>query len=402
MCGRSFYSGVAADKKRHESELTRSAHTLEVVWQCPASDVSSPTTRDFFLIHKNYGHAVTQIVEKPNVSLMNVDANKAIFAVTAPGFDVHDADAGPFFYHVQRLHCHEIIELPIQFMVPLAKKVPSSSGKSAMVYNTGRCGSTLLVKMLSSIPGVAGISEPDAFFNVKAESFQARAEILGAAVTLQCKDLTRSNKVAFLKTRSEATFFIREMSVGSPATKLIFMYRDPIKTITSFYAMADSMPRTVVKMFLPQVSQFVIESSRGSSDVINHALLTSRMQTATANMDLLDFYILQFLAHIAAFRHAKARGTVIHVVKYEHLVADPLQRMKQVFNFCNVSISDTDLTKCLRVMKRDSQEGSMIARTQTADSLDRNSFAQEHRDYINQTFHLFGFPDVDNLDTVFQ
>lgn len=125
-CASSLYSGPTKEKEASLDDISKSAHTLTVVYRCSASEISSPMTSDFFLLHKDYSDPVTSILNNVNVSLMNVTASKAIFAVTPRGFNVHDPNNGAFFYHVQYQNCEKIIELPIQYMAPLAKQISKS------------------------------------------------------------------------------------------------------------------------------------------------------------------------------------------------------------------------------------------------------------------------------------
>jgi len=102
------------------------------------------------------------------------------------------------------------------------------------------------------------MSEPDALFTVKPDSFETQAEILGATVALQFMDLTNNNQIIFLKPRSEANFLMEEMSIGSPDTNLYSCIEMRSRQY-SLYDMVESMPRVLVKMFLPKDALITIK-----------------------------------------------------------------------------------------------------------------------------------------------
>ena len=67
-------------------------------------------------------------------------------------------------FSVQGKQCLEIITLPIKFVLPLAKHIKASTNEEpdvTIMWNPGRCGSTLLSQMMEPIPNLVTMSEPD-------------------------------------------------------------------------------------------------------------------------------------------------------------------------------------------------------------------------------------------------
>lgn len=129
----------------------------------------------------------------------------------------------------------------------------------------------------------------------RTHSFQTCAEILSAVVSMQ--KLVRDQPSSLLKPRSEAIFLLREMSHGSKDTCLVFMYRDPVKTIASYVNLLESRPH--MKQLLPKFADINIQDVKNVPSQMNVALLTSRFQSAVVAMDLLEVSTVAFLSHIA-------------------------------------------------------------------------------------------------------
>ena len=132
---RSLNSGTQAEKRRSLVDFDKSAHSLHVLGRSSVSSVAPPKASNFLLTHIRYCDPRSRIINKPQVSLINVVASKALFAVTPEGFDVHDSKHGPFFYHVQFSNCREVVELPIRFLKPLADSLPNSGNKVVMLWS---------------------------------------------------------------------------------------------------------------------------------------------------------------------------------------------------------------------------------------------------------------------------
>ena len=113
------------------------------------------------------------IIFEPNITLMSLDDNHAIFAQCHPDTDPHSHDVGPFFYINQYNHCTKILTVPLADFVNAMQRnncdvntVNSisnldSSMNVILLSNTGRCGSTLLTQLFESLPATVAISEPE-------------------------------------------------------------------------------------------------------------------------------------------------------------------------------------------------------------------------------------------------
>ena len=112
----------------------------------------------------------------------------------------------------------EIITIPIKFVIPLAEYIKSKEGKDpdiTIMWNPGRCGSTLLSQMMEPIPNLVTMSEPDFItMDLRKKEFQDSSwinvdkdpfifgKVLLACLIVQCKGM--SNKSVVIKPRSMA------------------------------------------------------------------------------------------------------------------------------------------------------------------------------------------------------
>ena len=115
-----------------------------------------------------------------------------------------------YFTSVQGERCIEIITLPIQFLIPLAKYVKTNENGHpdvTIMWNPSRCGSTLLCQLLEPMPNLVAMCEPDFiswdFDNVE----QDTKMLLFASLWIQCKQM--ESKSIVIKPRYTATPYLK-------------------------------------------------------------------------------------------------------------------------------------------------------------------------------------------------
>ena len=135
-------------------------------------------------------------------------------------------------HSVQGKHCKEIITLPIPFLIILAEYIKEqhpSGPDITIMWNPGRCGSTLLSQMMEPIPNLVTMSEPDFItmdLGKKEYSKNLRMDmkkdpslpgkLLLAGLIIQCKDLFHKSVV--IKPRSMAVSNLKYLK-GKYVTK---------------------------------------------------------------------------------------------------------------------------------------------------------------------------------------
>ncbi|XP_078674373.1 uncharacterized protein LOC144912693 isoform X1 [Branchiostoma floridae x Branchiostoma belcheri] len=155
------------------------------------------------------------------------------------GIDVRKA---PFLHQAQRENAEELLLLPFDVLPTVADGLEETqlAVKNIFLYNTGRCGSTLMCKALDVISEVQAVSEPDVFqviiervckkdVPLSSDERNEIIKLLKCSVILinfyfQQKDPSR--KVICYKFRSDAIFIADLIQKAAPMAKTIFMYRD--------------------------------------------------------------------------------------------------------------------------------------------------------------------------------
>ena len=105
--------------------------------------------------HLEYLHP-NEVLKRDNITLQGVDGNYAWFCVTDKKVNVYDLKKFPFVWVAQYLMAKELILVPIWAFLRLAEEEvpdPGTDGRDViMIFNTARCGSTLLCQMFDTLP----------------------------------------------------------------------------------------------------------------------------------------------------------------------------------------------------------------------------------------------------------
>ena len=149
-------------KKFRENNLQFDSSEFTIFCLEKRMQFSPSNPESFFFRHVRYTHP--EAVLAPNVTLLNVDAKYAVFAVVqGPNKDVLKHTTGPFMYINQFNLCSELIRMPIESFLKLSDQIGDPKAKLVILSNTGRCGSTLLTQLFEDLPHTVAISEPEAF-----------------------------------------------------------------------------------------------------------------------------------------------------------------------------------------------------------------------------------------------
>ena len=161
-----------------------------------------------------------------------------------------DGDASrnsAFFYQQQRQNATQVIAVPYAVLTEVVEQLSSADDKWAsrvvFLHSTGRCGSTLLCKLLGKARDVVSLSEPDVYSYMGwviarrldgADDAVAPALIRAVSWLLHAYGSTTSETVVCIKLRSQVVEIADAIQKAAPQSKALFLYRDPVDTIDSF------------------------------------------------------------------------------------------------------------------------------------------------------------------------
>jgi hypothetical protein len=175
------------------------------------------------------------------------ETRSIVFVETAPDFD--PAETGPFYFQSQRENAVRVYTVPFEeYHRVIAELDPemTSTNRLLMVYNTSRCGSTLLSKCLDQISNTRSISEPDimtSLTHIASEAHGTRdADIIALArssAKLLCYLRRRRYpdcETVCVKFRFQMVFIADLVQKALPDAKAIFLYRNALDVIDSMCA----------------------------------------------------------------------------------------------------------------------------------------------------------------------
>lgn len=286
------------------------------------------------------------VIREPAISLycLDHDNGQALFVETLPEVDL---TAAPFYYQAQYENATSLIAVPYGVLHELAAQVPFDPGRVALIYSTGRCGSTLVVQALAELGGVIGLSEPDALTQLV--TIPDSGQLAQSCLRLLCAQA--HGRVIAIKPRSFALELATSLHQAFPETRPIFLYRDPLpwaRSTARAFAAYDPALRTdpaTVQDRLARLIPLVAKRYHGVRRVLTPA-------------EVMACQWVSQMERALALRHT---GADLFTASYEELTADPPAVMTALFAHCGLP-APTDLQGFLA---KDSQEATSLSRPAT-------------------------------------
>ncbi|MEJ0024495.1 MAG: hypothetical protein WDN01_00590 [Rhizomicrobium sp.] len=235
-------------------------------------------------------------------------------SVYVGGVDAEGAQSAPFYYLYLRRNATRVVSVPWEAgaLMPGAPRAP------IFLFSPGRCGSTLLSRLLSG-GGVANVSEPDFYTQATtaacASPLNPFRRTVAAAAAAMGADLA-----ATLDPAQPPVVKLRAESCRAPDLLMRPQERRTIFMTRGFEAWARSNGRAFRN------------GARKS--------------------------VRKYLTAMSGYAWLKRNG-LCHVVRYERLLADPLAEAASLARFLSRDISAEAVAA---IMKEDSQEGTPLQR----------------------------------------
>ncbi len=180
---------------------------------------------------------------------IDLKRNQVVFVRVASDVDL---TAAPFYYHAQRQHAIEVYSLGFEQFYELAEELPDDAGNVGFLFSTGRCGSTLLAKLLQTSPQVVAISEPDVYTQAVVSGLsQDEAAKLIRCCTRVLSTVHRRRVPAasfvFIKLRSQCVYRGEVFRHADHRYRSLFLYRNATDVVNSFYSLLPGWGRAVVR-----------------------------------------------------------------------------------------------------------------------------------------------------------
>ena len=302
------------------------------------------------------------VLMSPNISLYCVDParREAIFVETPSDVDL---GAAPFYYQAQYESAIGLIAVSFEVLHEVSDAAPSPD-RLLLLYSVGRCGSTVISRMLRETPGVLGLSEPDVFTQLT--MLREAGELTGDEVSALVRSCTRIicapgvNRAVAIKFRSFAIDLATVFAHHFPESRAIFVYRDAL-----------GWARSTMRAFGP--SQPASEEMQIASQDRHALLLPLLAQYRHARGRLLTQHEMMACHWVALMRGAlswQATGAELFALRYRDLVAAPQAALAALYAYMRLLPPDRSVFEA--VLAADSQAGTALAR----DALDNKPAAE--------------------------
>ncbi|KAL5252124.1 hypothetical protein ACHWQZ_G015058 [Mnemiopsis leidyi] len=184
------------------------------------------------------------VIEQENVFLSQVNASEFHFIRTRPDVNILDMQKHPLFIFSLYDHAEEVIVVPYETLFRYLKGCPDTDGRNiTLLHNIGRCGSTLVASMVFQTGQCQVLSEPLALAQAIVLTNQlygpnfmddkSNLAVLRATLRILCRDpdVRYFIKITGIFTGNSVQMIHQVL----PETKDLFLYRDLVPTLQSFY-----------------------------------------------------------------------------------------------------------------------------------------------------------------------
>lgn len=235
------------------SAYETSAHVEKIVYRSKADIFNSIKPYQFIGYHEKFDHP--ECVLGDNYILTCVTKSDAVFLQMPKSVWFYSADKAPFCWLSLYEDAINTVTMPVSSFHRLADKVGGIKQPSMIIWNEGRCGSTLLCNLMTySNSRVLALSEPDPFPCVndlvmhRKEMGDSFDRLLRSAAILSFKPVEGAEAIV-VKARTTANQLMILISELVPEIKHVYIRRkDALKTVQSWERSFQSIGQ--IKLYL--------------------------------------------------------------------------------------------------------------------------------------------------------
>lgn len=303
------------------------------------------------------------------------ETRSIVFVETAPDFD--PAESGPFYFQSQREHAVRVYTVPFEeYHRVIAELDPeiSSTKKLLMVYNTSRCGSTLLSKCLDQISNTRSISEPDimtSLTHIASEAHGTRDTDIIALARSSAKLLCYLRRRRYpdcetvcIKFRFQMVYIADLLQQAVPDAKAIFLYRNALDVIDSMSAafISSGLYLFIRKIAVDTFYVFYISSLPKNLPKLMPLMNdTERFpQSCYKPLGAVCPFVLSWISVMHYALEAHRNGAIQACVRYEDLIIGKTALVSKMLSVVGLLSSDNkkaNVASSDEVFKKDAHSG---------------------------------------------
>ncbi|HSI73522.1 MAG TPA: hypothetical protein VK934_10125 [Fimbriimonas sp.] len=300
-----------------------------------------------------------QLVEDQRFSLYCFDIeHKAALFVECPDPEVVDNAA--FYYQAQAEHAAAVVSVPLSLFHDLADGIPER--EVVWIHSVGRCGSTLMSKVLGTLQGVKSISEPDDLTQLLHFDRAIVPPLLASSV--RWRGSGPQGTVA-IKTRSEVLVLADLIADVFPDAKHLFLYRNGIAWMN-----------TILRNWPPDMDLYDPLRTRQMAE--RWAETVPLIREYPGPLNAIQVRMLAWISCMEGYLQLVDRGLDTLPIRFEDLTADPKLVIHQAFEFLAVGEPEPQLIQ--QVLAKDSQAGTIYDREERHKN--RRHLTQEEEQYV--------------------
>lgn len=298
------------------------------------------------------------------------DERRQIVLVETPrGFD--PAETGPFYFQSQRDNAIKLYTVPYDEyhrVIESLDKAMTRTDNLLLVYNTSRCGSTLLSKCLDTLVNMQSISEPDVFTSLThmaSEAYGTRNQDIIDLARSHAKLLVYLRRRLYpqrsaicIKFRFQCVYAAHLFQQGIPDAKAIFLYRNGLDVIDS---MGAAFINTGLYRFIRSISLDSIYVYYASSLPEHLWKLMPLMKDTTRFpetcykwLGAVSPFVMTWISVMHSAMEAYNSGVICTMIRYEDLIQEKTRLVNRMLRKTGINVPLNHSHGSLAVFQRDS------------------------------------------------
>lgn len=337
------------------------------------------------------------LLRDPSLSLYCIDPARrvALFVSTRPDARIYEE---PFLYQAQNKHAQYLVSASFDTLDRLGTRAALRIKRIAFLFSVGRCGSTLVSRMLSVAPGVISLSEPDVYSQLvylrqhDGSRDEEITEIARLCAPFLFGSALDSIELLVVKPRSFGTELAPLLWRAHPQMRAVFMYRNGEEVVASFLRMLDGraglrIPRGAWALRL----WLLLQPSMAQRALYMIPLLHEHPMRDFLPAGLAGPVLAHWVSVLHRYHALRDAGLPIAALRYEDLIADTKGLLGTLFAW--LELPPAALAAAQKLMDSDSQAGSVLARDPGEDP---PALREDERRRIHEL--VAGFAKIGTLD----
>ncbi len=328
------------------------------IYEVPEERIQRPNffgALEFSYFSKLGKFEADRILDDSNITLysLNIEKNQAVFVETPP--EVHLLTA-PFYNLAQFENASRVITISFDTLIQLGEEVSLEDDHLVLIFNTGRCGSTLASQIFAQVPGIINMAEPIALTNLvvarnaKKYSEQDLVTILNATIRLLCKN---NSEIAWvIKGRSFDIELGDWMHQLFPRSKNIFLYRNAESWLQSFIRAFDRGEEVT--------DDDRVSNNKNRREFMNSLVPEIAQINSEKSLNHVDMLSIMWLATMSRYLEWTKKGIEMLAIKYASWLSSPLETAEIMLDYCKCK--PKNMSEIKTVFGRDSQAGTRLSR----------------------------------------